>query len=988
MTDPRRAHLEVTNRTLQMLSRCNEALVRAESESALLSEVCRILVEIGGYRMACVFFTTDDEGKSVIPAGHAGVDRGYLDEIHISSAADVPEGRGPVGTAIRDGRTTVVNDLTIDTQFAPWRGAATARNYRSVVALPLADGDRVFGALALYGAEPRSVSASERHLLGEIAANLAFGILKLRTETERRLLLDAVGLIAKSSAGSTGAEYLQKMLLALVGVLGADAGFIADQISPGMSPVRALCAVLDGRLVPEFEYMLAGSPCADVRPGGHLVITRDVCKRYPAAAKLATLGSQAYAGTSLVDHAGQAIGTLFVLFRQPLAQAELAASLLDLFATRVGAELIRQKSDTQLREQAMLLEMARDAIFLRTPDHRVMRWNRGAEHLYGWSAEEVVGRSVLDFKVRDRDAFLRASDQLLRTGAWVGESAEIAKDGRQLTVECHWTLLKGADGAPTSILAINKDVTEQRKSEQHLRLLETAVARLNDMIVITEAEPLDEPGPRIVFVNDALPRLTGYQRGEMIGRSPRHLQGPKTSKVELDRIRRALRDRQPVRAELINYKRNGEPFWVELDIVPLIDSEGRCTHWVSVQRDISERKRAEELLRESEARLAQSQKLESIGQLTGGIAHDFNNLLTVIIGSAELLAEPLASSPKLAGLVEMAKTAAERGAELTNRLLAFARKQALEPRSLQPWRVLSGMLPLLRQTLTENIHIETATSGDPWPVFVDPGQLESAVLILCMIARDAMAEGGSLLLETANTRLDQNYCDANGDVHPGDYVVVAITDTGTGMAPELLDRVFDPFYTTKREGSGLGLSMVHGFIKQSGGHVKIYSELGVVTTVKLYLPRADEEPPPEEEPVPAGMGLRGEGVILVVEDDVLVREHVSGLLGAMGYSVLQAPDGARALQIARSGVPFDLLFTDVVMPGGMNGPQLAVEVKKLWPGVPVLFTSGYTENAIVHHHRVDAGVLLLHKPYTRRQLAEKVRAAMRNAGNASPAART
>jgi len=733
MTELHQVHLEITNRTLQMLSRCNGALVRAESESALLNEVCRIAVEIGGYRMAGVLYAMDDENKSVVPVGHAGVDDGYLDSIALSWAEDRPEGRGPAGKAIRGGQPVVVADMATDAEFSPWVGAATARGYRSGVALPLTGGGRTFGLLGLYSGEPRSVSENEQQLLREIADNLAFGILKLRADVERRLLLDAIGLVAKTAAGSTGTEYLQKLLLSLVEVLGAHAGFIAEQARPGQVMVRPLYAVLDGRLAADVEYPRDGTPCADLRPGGSLVIAREVCKRYPAAKAFAAFGSEAYVGTSLVDAAGQAIGTIFVLFLQPLAHAELAASMLDLFAASVAAELVRQKSDARLQE--------------------------------------------------------------------------------------------------------------------------------------------------------------------------------------------------------------------------------------------------------SEARLAQSQKLESIGQLTGGIAHDFNNLLTVIIGSMESLAEELAADPKLLRLVQMAKTAGERGAELTNRLLAFARKQALEPRVLQPCAVIQEMLPLLRQTLGENIRIETAQDDEPWPVFVDPGQLAAALLNLCINARDAMPQGGSLLFETANTYIDETYCNSNLDVRPGEYVMLAIRDSGSGIAPEILDRVFDPFFTTKPagKGTGLGLSMVYGFTKQSGGHMKIHSELDAGTVVKLYLPRAETRQPPAEQGPVADADLRGNGVILLVEDDDLVRNHAAGLLADLGYRVLQAANGAQALQIVRSDAAIDLLFTDVVMSGGMNGPHLAAEAAKLRPGVPVLFTSGYTENAIVHHNRVEPGVHLLHKPYTRRKLAEKLRGVLRHA---------
>ncbi len=976
------APLETADQTVEMLSRCVEAILRATSETALLEEVCHISVATGGYRLASVFFVIDGSQEDFLPAGSAGVDDGFIQAVSAAAIDDESRSSEPAGRVIRSGQPVVVADITAERSVA-WVVAAVARGYRSCAVFPLTDGSRTFGAFALYSVEIPIGSDSQQRLLRQIADSLAFGILKLRAETDRGFLLDAIRLVAKTSAQLTGTRYLQALLPALVDVVGAHAGFIAESATSGSDLVRPLCAVVDGRVIPDFSYSLGGTPCADVPPGGRLIIARGVCARYPTAGALAALGSNAYAGVSFVGPDGENIGTIFVLFRKPLKRAEFVGSVLDLFANRVAAEIVRWRADMQLREQAMLLDQAQDAIFLCTLDHRIVHWNLGASRLYGWSAAEVIGRSVLEFKITDPEAFRRATDHCMHAGEWTGDQVEMAKDGRRLTVECHWTLMKSEDGTPVGRLAINKDVTRQRAEEQRLRLLETAVARLNDIIIITEAAPINEPGPRIVYANEAVQHRTGYSSAELIGRSPRLFQGPDTSPAERMRIREALQNHQPVRAELINYKRNGDAYWLELDIAPVVDAEGLCTHFVSVQRDITDRKRADERWRESEARLVQSQKLEAIGQLTGGIAHDFNNILTVIIGSTESLVADLATHPSLSELAQMAMKAGQRGAELTNRLLAFARKQALEPLAFHPNSVLLDMLPLLRQTLGEHIRIDTAQGAASWPVFVDRGQLEAAVLNLCINARDAMPGGGSLTLETTNTYLDDSYCKDNIDVQPGEYVMVAVSDTGTGIDREVLARVFDPFFTTKPEGkgSGLGLSMVYGFIKQSGGHVKIYSEVGTGTAVKMYLPRANAKQleAPQESASSADVEIGGEEVILLVEDDEMVADNAVRLLRRQGYRVLQATDGAQALEIVDSGVPIDLLFTDVVLSGSMNGAALAIEIVKRRIGISVLFTSGYTENAIVHHNRVDPGVLLLHKPYTRRLLLEKVREALGSA---------
>ena len=394
-----------------------------------------------------------------------------------------------------------------------------------------------------------------------------------------------------------------------------------------------------------------------------------------------------------------------------------------------------------------------------------------------------------------------------------------------------------------------------------------------------------------------------------------------------------------------------------------------------------------------DARLRQSQRMQAIGQLTGGVAHDFNNLLTVVLGNAELLAEQLSAQQAPRGqlaLAEAVVAAAERGAELTRQLLAFARKQALAPRPTEVNALVDGLHPMLQRTLGAPVQIEWLPGTGLWPAMVDPGQLENAVLNLCLNARDAMPAGGRLTLETANARLDAAYVERHADLQPGDYVMLAVSDTGSGIAAEHLEQVFEPFFTTKEKGkgTGLGLAMVYGFVKQSAGHVALYSEPGHGTTVKLFLPRAaqpaDEPSAEVQQPLQAGHGQ----VVLVVEDDAAVRRLAVNELRALGYRVIEADSGPAALQLLQppdhAGLVPALLFTDVVMHGGMTGPELAEAARRLRPGLQVLFTSGYTDNAIAHHGRLDPGVRLLAKPYRRADLARAVGDAL--AAAAGPAA--
>jgi len=384
--------------------------------------------------------------------------------------------------------------------------------------------------------------------------------------------------------------------------------------------------------------------------------------------------------------------------------------------------------------------------------------------------------------------------------------------------------------------------------------------------------------------------------------------------------------------------------------------------------DMTKRAQAEGVLREA-------QKMQAIGQLTGGIAHDFNNLLQVILGNLEFVRAKLTDDARLQQRIERAAWAAQRGATLTGQLLAFARKQPLAPAAIDLAATMPDLIPLLRRTLGEHIEVRYVETAGLWPAMADPAQLEAAVLNLALNARDAMPGGGRLTIELGNKVLDEEYARDHAEVVPGDYALVAVSDTGHGMTPEVVARVFEPFFTTKPDGkgTGLGLAMVFGFVKQSGGHVKVYSEPGEGTTVKIYLPRAVgavAAAPRIGAPVELP---RGTGTVLVVEDEAAVREIACAILTDLGYRVLEAADGEEALLVfGANTASVDLLLTDVVLPGKVRGRELSERVRMVRPEVKVLFMSGYTENSIVHHGRLDDGVQLIGKPFKREQLARKV----------------
>ncbi len=414
----------------------------------------------------------------------------------------------------------------------------------------------------------------------------------------------------------------------------------------------------------------------------------------------------------------------------------------------------------------------------------------------------------------------------------------------------------------------------------------------------------------------------------------------------------------------------------------------------ATQKEILERKRTQEALhllnenlelqivertkqlREKDEALRQSQKMEAVGQLTGGVAHDFNNLLQIIIGNLEALIRNLPSEPaRLQRSAGFAMNGAQRAAALTQRLLAFSRRQPLDPKPIDINVLVSGMSELLHRTLGETIAIETVRGAGVWRVEVDPNEMEAAILNLAVNARDAMPNGGRLTIETANAHIDESYATNHAEVVPGQYVAIAVSDTGTGMDEATISQAFEPFFTTKPvgKGTGLGLSQVYGFVKQSGGHVKIYSEVGTGTTIKIYLPRWIGEQPQFESvstPIPEGAT---EETVLVVEDDDDVRAHSVETLRELGYRVIEAHDGPSAIRLLERQTRVDLLFTDVVLPGGMTGAQVAAQACAVRPDLKVLFTTGYARNAIIHHGRLDKGVQLITKPFSYGDLAAKVR---------------
>lgn len=606
----------------------------------------------------------------------------------------------------------------------------------------------------------------------------------------------------------------------------------------------------------------------------------------------------------------------------------------------------------------------------------VLTWNRGGECIQGYRAEEIIGQSFsLFYPPEERatgepEAALRSATE---AGRYVQEGWRVRKDGTLFWANVAMTALRDGAGRLIGFGNVIDDISDKKaahdavlKSERSFRLL---VQGVTDYAIF-----MLSPDGHITSWNSGARRIKGYTEAEILGAHFSRFYTPEdvVAGVPLQGLEIAKRDGR-FEAEGWRVRRDGSRFFAHV-IIDAIYEDGELVGFAKITRDITERRRASEQLEQTQRALFQAQKMEALGKITGGIAHDFNNVLQVMRGNLELLQSRQGLDALSAERLSKATDAVDRGAKLASQLLAFGRQQPLAPVVINPARQLRVLDDLMRRALGESIEIESVVADGLWNTAVDPHQLENVILNLAINARDAMPDGGKLTLELSNATLDDEYVAALPDVAAGQYVMLAVTDTGVGMSPDVLERAFDPFFSTKPEGqgSGLGLSMAYGFVRQSGGHIQLCSEVGKGTTVRVYLPRSTATPV-DTELSKAGGVRHGNETILVVEDDQRVRETVVELLCGLGYVVREANNAEQALAIVESGVPIDLLFTDVVMPGTLRSPEMVRKAVEKLPALKVLYTSGYTQNAIMHDGRLDPGVELLSKPYSRQQLALKIR---------------
>ncbi len=627
---------------------------------------------------------------------------------------------------------------------------------------------------------------------------------------------------------------------------------------------------------------------------------------------------------------------------------------------------------------------------------------RGPEHVFEYInpqyAKLISGRNVLGLPLAQglpevvEQGFVSLLDRVYATGEpYTADAARVAllqDDGatEERFLDFVYQPIRDASGEVTGIFVEGSDVTERHKAERAVRDREEMLRELNETLELQVAErtaQLDRVWRKardvqVVLGLDGVFHAISPAWETILGRNPADATGRHFSEFiwpeDVSRTQDSL-DLALTRGDLNGFENrythiDGTPRWLSWRTT----TEGDRIY--AYGRDITAEKDQTIALAAAEDALRQAHKMEAVGQLTGGVAHDFNNMLAVIMGSLDLLTRRVGiEDPRSKRYLDAAMDGAKRAAALTQRLLAFSRQQPLRPEAINVNRLVSGMSDLLRHSIGAGIRLETVLAGGLWSVNADPNQLENVILNLGVNARDAMPKGGRLTIETQNAHLDARYVAAQPGLPEGQYVLIAVTDTGEGMTPEVIAKAFDPFFTTKEtgKGTGLGLSQVYGFVKQSGGHVKIYSEPGEGTTVKIYLPRVNAAAKTDDESADYGPPTgEAQEVVLVVDDEAAVRQFSTDALTELGYRVLEADGYATALRMIEQYPDIALLFTDIVMPDG-NGRKLADDAQVLRPDLKVLYTSGYTRNAVVHNGVVDPGVELIGKPFTVDDLAAKVR---------------
>ena len=774
------------------------------------------------------------------------------------------------------------------------------------------------------------------------------------------------------STATTGEEFFRSLVTGLASVLGVRCTFVGEIMGNRPGHVRTLALWMGGRMGENFEYALAGTPCEQIVTGRRMrMFARGIQQQFPDDRFLAESGMESYMGFPLLDEKGEVMGLVGVMHDAPMAEDSQAQSLLEAFASRVATELRRLRLAETLQESEekyrLLFSRAMGAVVLFDVNtHQLLDVNDVAINMYGYSREEFLRLKIVDMSAEPAVSAAAIQRAAEAGGAYVPIRWNKKKDGTVFPVEisCGTFTWKGR----TVMCGVLRDITERKRAEEALRHSEAQFRAISD------ASPLgifltDEAGD-CLYSNQVYQQIAGLANEETLGKGWSRAIHPDDRERVFSAWYQAAQGRLPFNSEHRFLRPDGTTVWTIVMAAAIRIGEG-VSGYVGTVHDVTDRKRLEDQLR-------QAAKMEAVGRLAGGIAHDFNNLLTVINGYSDLLVRSHEIEEQTRQQAEKIYLAGKRAADLTSQLLAFSRRQVIQPKVLDLNALVAGLVDMLRRLIGEDIRLETVLSAEPCSVKADPGQIEQVLVNMAINARDAMPEGGTLTVETALVRAEMVAGLDRADLGPGPFVRVTIRDSGAGMDLDTKAHIFEPFFTTKEQGkgTGLGLAMVYGIVTQNGGGVTVDSAPGEGATFTIYLPQVPglAETGGAADP-PDQSAARGE-TILLVEDDQAVRTFARQRLAEWGYEVLEAAGGEEALRRAESHQgPIHLLLTDVIMPG-INGRQLAEQIRLRRPETNVLFMSGYTDDVVIRHGLEGLGGGFIQKPFEPMVLQRKIRAVL------------
>jgi two-component system cell cycle sensor histidine kinase/response regulator CckA len=978
------------NRALRTLSACSQALAQAGSEQELLQQICDIIVRVGGYRMAFIAYAEQDEDKTVRPMAHAGHGDGYLEGIALKWS-DTPGGRGPAGAAIRENRICAITDTANDVSFEPWRDAALQRGYEAVIALPLRVAGSPFGVLTLYSGQAGSFESSEEELLTEMANNLSYGITAMRShedakrataalqeaESKYRQLVEQVPAISYvAEAGAQGRFlYLSPQVNTILGYRPEDClsnpSFWWNHLNPEDYPIALLeDSWAEGHPF-RVEYRMRRQDGREVWLRDEAVIVRD-----PQTGRRLTRGL-------LIDITERKRAD------EALRRSEESYRM---FVAESSEGIFRHDLDAPVSIDLPVEELAHYILH-----HSYMaECNEAMAHMYGLSSSvELLGKRLTELHVAEDPRNVELTREYIQNGFRVleRESHELDVHGKpKVFLNSMYGVVER--GKLLRTWGIQRDISDRLKAEKARHKAEEALRESEERyrsfveqssegifrmeysppvpcdLPISEQLTLGRNNGILGECNDALARMYGRNSAqELIGRPLSEfliLNDPGTARFMEDFIRSGYRTTDQESYEMDS--RGQKKIFRNTMSGVVVDG-----HWIrtwGITRDVTERVHLEEQLRNA-------RQLEAIGRLAGGIAHDFNNILSVIMGHGELLLAESGDDERVRVGLQQIRRAADRAASLTQQLLAFSRKQVLQPKVLDLNAVVAEMQKMLARVIGEDIELIASLHPSLFPVKADPGQVEQVVMNLAVNARDAMPHGGKLRMETSNVEIVAGQA-RDLELAPGQYVMLRVVDSGNGIDAATLAHVFEPFFTTKPmgKGTGLGLATVYGIVKQSGGSIQVESEVGRGTEFRVHFPAAHGSTSKRLDAVAGENVARGTETVLIAEDEPDLRELTRIFLEGYGYTVLTAASAEQAIQTADAFAErIHLLLTDVIMPG-MSGRQLAESILRKRPQTMIMYMTGYTDDMVVQHKVLEPGVQLLQKPFTKFDLARKVRSTL------------